>query len=275
MINYLVYICAVACWVGLTGCNPSNQRDDISIQAKPTAKIDVIPADNSAAQIMSLKQVPVLCYHRIAHQPKGIYTVSPEAFESQMQLLADSGYVSILPAQLYDYLVHDVPLPHKPVMLTFDDSRAEHFAIAAPVMEKYQFRGVFFIMTITCNKPNYLTKPQIAQLAKAGHAIGLHSWDHHRVTQYITPDDWQKQVISPQAMLETLTGQPIDVWAYPYGIYNHESAQVLSQYFRLSFILSGQRDPLLPLQTIRRIVVTECSGPQLLKRIRQWHSDAP
>ncbi len=48
-----------------------------------------------------------------------------------------------------------------------------------------------------------MTKEQIAQLAKAGHTIGLHSWDHVMVTKY-KEADWIKQVINPKKELENM-----------------------------------------------------------------------
>jgi peptidoglycan/xylan/chitin deacetylase (PgdA/CDA1 family) len=35
-------------------------------------------------------------------------------------------------------------------------------------MEKHGFKGVFFFMTVSINRPNYLTKEQIAALSDTG-----------------------------------------------------------------------------------------------------------
>jgi hypothetical protein len=43
-------------------------------------------------------------------------------------------------------------------------------------------------MTVSINRPNYLTKEQIAALSDTGNVIAAHTWDHHR-TKY-TGDDW-------------------------------------------------------------------------------------
>jgi hypothetical protein len=49
-------------------------------------------------------------------------------------------------------------------MCSFDDSRAEHYYIAAETMKQFTFKGVSFIMTITINKRGYLTREQIRAL---------------------------------------------------------------------------------------------------------------
>ena len=224
---------------------------------------------NTPAEILQKAEVPVLCYHRISESEKGDYSVSPATFEAHMKVLADSGFRSVLPDQLYDYLVFNNPLPEKPVMISFDDSRTEHFTVAAPIMEKYGFRGAFFIMTITYNKKNYMSTEQIKELAEKGHTIGLHSWDHTMATKYKEETDWQQQVVNPKAKLEGIMGKPVDYWAYPNGVYDHQAATELGRYFKLSFILSNKRDSIQPLQTVRRMIVPELTPQGLLKSMKR------
>ncbi|MDP4240585.1 MAG: polysaccharide deacetylase family protein [Bacteroidota bacterium] len=265
-------ICTVFLGLAVTGCKHANQRNEKSGTAinSEVAKdsAGVKSSMNTAAQVYAKPEIPVLCYHRITDDRKGDYTVSKATFAAHMKALADSGYHAILPAQLYDYLVYNKALPEKPVMITFDDSRAEHAEIAAPVLEKNGFRGVFFIMTITYNKKNYMTKDQIAGLAKAGHVVGLHSWDHTMVTKYKEAADWQKEAVEPKKKLEQIVGRAVEYWAYPNGVFDHKGAEELSKYFKLSFSLSTKRDSIVPLQTVRRMIVPECSPQRLLKSMR-------
>lgn len=222
---------------------------------------------NTAEEILAKPEIPVLCYHKIANGTKSEYSVTPQTFESHIKMLSDSGFHSISPDQLYNYLVYNQSLPDKPFMISFDDSRIEHFEIAAPTLQKYGFRGVFFIMTITYNKKNYMTTEQISMLSKNGHTVGLHSWDHTMATKYTDSISWQKQLIFPKSKLEQIIGKPVAYWAYPNGVYNHESAKQLSKYMKLSFILSSKRDSILPLQTVRRIIVPDYTASRLIKSI--------
>src|SRR5690349_20155322 len=114
-------------------------------RVKPNASAGIIgkivvdasqPVD--AATILSRKEVPILCYHQIRDfRPKDSkiakdYIVPIANFRAQMKMLADSGYHTILPDQLYAYLTTGAALPSKPVMLTYDDTDLDQYLIAEP-----------------------------------------------------------------------------------------------------------------------------------------------
>jgi len=216
---------------------------------------------NGLAAILSKKQVPVLCYHHIRDaKPRDSenmksYSVSPSSFAAQMKALYDSGYSAVLPDQLYDYLVNNVELPAKPVMITFDDTDGEQFSIGATEMQKYGFKGVFFIMTVAINRPRYMTKEQIKNLSDSGHVIAAHTWDHHMVTKY-QGTDWDIQFSNPKKQLEKITGKPLKYFAYPFGLWNQAAIPELkNKGYQMAFILSTKRDSTEPLHTIRRMIV--------------------
>ena len=141
------------------------------------------------------KEIPVLCYHNIRtaldhHSPE--LTVTEQTFDDQIGALHENGYHTILPDDLYDYLAKGSPLPSKPIMISFDDSHEEHFSIAAKEMERYGFRGVFFVTTIVIDKPHYLSSQEIYALAKAGHTVACHTYDHPLLTR-LPDNEWVKR----------------------------------------------------------------------------------
>lgn len=216
---------------------------------------------NDAAAILAKKQVPVICYHHIRESHAGqsenfkSYSVSPSQFAAQMKALKDSGYQTILPDQLYNYLVYNEELPAKPVMLTFDDSIEGQYALGVPEMDKYGFKGVFFLMTISIGKPRYMTKVQIKELSDKGHAIESHTWDHHMVTK-LQGGDFEKQFEGANKTIEDITGKKVTYFAYPFGIWGATVFPELEKAdYKMSFILSTKRDSINPLQTVRRMIV--------------------
>ena len=275
MKNYL--IAGVALLYLLSACSPENDKTNTPLPGSP-AKVDstIIPVTtNDVASIFLKKEVPVLCYHHIrtARASDGAnmktYSVSPASFAGQMKALYDSGYQTILPDQLYEYLVHNGPLPEKPVMLTFDDTDEEQYSIGATEMNKYGFKGVYFIMTIAINRPRYMSKEQIKNLSDSGHEIAGHTWDHHMVTKYVG-EDWDVQLLKPRRQLEEITGKRIQYFAYPFGLWNQAAIpEIANRNYKLAFILSTKRDSTQPLYTVRRMIVPGVwSTPGLLKAMK-------
>ena len=263
----------------LSACHSATAKKESEAAKKLAGKNSDIgmntPVANVAA-ILSKKQVPVLCYHHIREPKPGqsetmkSYSVSPAQFAQQMKALKDSGYETILPNQLYNYLVHDGPLPAKPVMLTFDDTDEEQFSIGYNEMKKYGFKGVFFIMTISINRPRYMTKAQLKQLADEGNAVESHTWDHHMVTKY-QGEDWEKQFVKPRKTIEDITGKPATYFAYPFGLWNERAIPELKKAgFKMAFSLSTKRDSTEPLYTIRRMIVPgQWTAPGMIKAMRK------
>lgn len=214
----------------------------------------------NAATILSRKQVPVLCYHQIrewtssdSKTAKDIITPL-EKFRSQIKILADSGYTSILPDQLYNYLVYGDALPEKPVMITFDDNDGTQYSAGNAVMKEFGFKGVYFIMTVTIGRPRYMSKAQLKELSDEGNVIASHTWDHHNVQKY-SGEDWITQIEKPSKILEEITGKKVEYFAYPFGLWNEAGLPELeSRGMKASFILSTKRDSNNPMQTIRRMI---------------------
>ncbi len=247
----------------LTSCQskPNAVKKEVAFAEKVVKKESQKTKAASSEEILKRPEVPILCYHRIRNILPGdgpnmkVYSVTPAAFAQQMKALSDNGYHAILPAQLKEYLVYGGKLPAKPVMITFDDTREEQFSIGEAEMNKYGFKGVFFIMTISINRPGYMTKEQIKSLSDKGNVIGAHTWDHHMVTKYIDTD-WDTQLTKPNKKLVEIIGKPITDFAYPDGVWNTAAIpHIKDKGYQLAFILSTKRDLTDPLYTIRRIIV--------------------
>jgi peptidoglycan/xylan/chitin deacetylase (PgdA/CDA1 family) len=262
MKRYL-YLAALALPL-LNACQSNSAKE--SPKETHAAKVDTIvskrePADNKT--IMARREVPVLCYHQIreatgsdskrAHDD----IISPTKFRAHIKMLADSGYHTILPDQLYDYLVYGAKLPEKPIMITFDDTDLDQFTIGATTLKKYGNKGVYFIMTVSIGKKGrigYMSKEQIRQLSDEGNTIASHTYDHKNFAQF-TDEDWKTQIDEPTKKLEEITGKKIEYFAYPYGVYKASTLHKLKEHgFKAAFILSTARDENYPLYTIRRII---------------------
>ena len=282
---------ALAAVVLLASCssNDSENKSKAS-ETKITSKSDSTSSAESstgpaadAATILARPQVPVLCYHHIKDgKPTNDYTVNAETFRQQMQMLADSGYHSILPDQYYDYLVYGKPLPAKPFMITYDDTDLEQFTVGKTEMDKHGFKGVYFIMTISIGKPRYMNKDQIRQLSDEGNVVASHTWRHDRVDKYLTTphidrdtkkivnNDWDLQLVETRKNLENIIGKDIQYFAYPFGVWKHDGIpEIQKRGIKMAFQLADKRDTEYPLYTVRRIIIAPTWTAQgLLKVMR-------
>ena len=248
--------------VTVAGCFSNAEKEK---KGKPTTSTQAT-AVKETHSALTTKPIPVLCYHAIQNTEKDdsankkTYSVSPVNFASQIKALADNGYTSITPNELKDFYTNHITLPEKPVLITFDDGLKEQYSIGARVLEKYNFKGVFFIMTVTIDKQNYMSQSEIKALSDKGHIIGCHTWDHHRITDY-KKDDWTIQLSKPKQQLEKITQKPVTSFAYPYGVWNHAAVDsVKKRGYATAYIVYGKSDASVPLYTIKRIIVTNSGG---------------
>lgn len=179
-------------------------------------------------------------------------------------MLADSGYHTISPDELMAYLTTNAPLPPKPIMLTFDDTNLTQYEVAAPELEKYGFKGTFFIMTVSLGRPRYMNKAQVKDLSDRGHTIGNHTWDHQNVKKY-EANDWPQQVNKPKKTLEEITGKAVEYFAYPFGLWNTQAIPELKDRgMKAAFQLADEQDTAEPRYTIRRIIASGYWSPASL-----------
>ena len=273
---FILSLCFLAACSSNSGTKKENSASGKDNENSTLQDAAVSTSVADLATMLAKKQVPVLCYHHIREPKPGdgemmkTYSVSPEQFAEQMKAIKDSGYETILPDQLYNYLVHGASLPAKPIILSFDDTDEEQFTIGAKEMEKYGFKGVFFIMTISINRPRYMSKEQLKQLADSGNAVEAHTWDHHMVTKY-QGNDWDKQLVQPMKKVEDITGKPAKYFAYPFGLWNRAAFPELKKAgYKMAFSLSTKRDSTEPLYTIRRMIVPgQWSTKGMIKAMKQ------
>lgn len=97
--------------------------------------------------------VLVLVYHDIIpykYIQKDNYnyntTITPKRFEQQIKYLSKH-YTPISLDDFINWKYNNMKLPDNPILITFDDGHKNLYKFAASVLEKYGFKGVFFVNT--------------------------------------------------------------------------------------------------------------------------------
>lgn len=107
-------------------------------------------------------------------------------------------------------------LPNDYVVFTFDDGGKSFYHVIAPILEKYGYRGLFFISTNYIGTDTFLTEGEIRELHKRGHIIGSHA--HHHAHMYsLTEGEIQSEWSMSVKILQNIIDNPITYASIPNG----------------------------------------------------------
>jgi peptidoglycan/xylan/chitin deacetylase (PgdA/CDA1 family) len=278
------FLSAAVCAAALTGCSVLDRKSPSPVPAAevPAAQPSAAPpTPGTPAEIAARSTVPVLCYHQIRE-----YTAAdgpgarplicpPDVLQRQLQGLLEAGLHPVTGEALVDHLQLGTPLTDNPILVTFDDASGGQFTNALPILRRLQIPATFFVMTVVLDRPNWLSRDDVRELDAAGMTIASHTWDHHPVTKY-GEKDWAIQLEKPRAQLEAIVRHDVDLFAYPYGLWNAAALpHVQAAGYRAAFQLADQPpDPERPLLTIRRLLTLPTwDVPTLLARVRTGNGD--
>lgn len=136
------------------------------------------------------------------------YKVTASAFEEQVK-------------QIRKYL--DLKkLPDSAVSFTFDDGGESFLIHAAPILEKYGFKGVFFISTGYIGNKGFLDANQIRALIERGHVVGSHSHSHPERMSVLSSKEIHYEWNISQLMLNEILGYKPQMASIPNGYSSEE-----------------------------------------------------
>lgn len=111
------------------------------------------------------------------------------------------------------------------ISFTYDDGMLCQYTDVAPELEKRGFRGTFWIIGANMDKddPGYawMTWDQVADLAKRGHEISNHTWNHPSLPS-LSIDSVAQELELCDAKIEAVTGKRPISMAYPYNAMSPE-----------------------------------------------------
>ncbi len=107
-------------------------------------------------------------------------SVDPILFAAQLDRMQAEGYTTISLYDLVASLTQGIPLPPKPVILTFDDGYRDSYENAFPLLRAHGMQATFFIITdfIDANQPEYLSWDMVRAMYAGGMSIESHSRNH-------------------------------------------------------------------------------------------------
>lgn len=162
-------------------------------------------------------RIPVLLYHGVApaedfaDPADAAYGLDPDQFAEQMALLHNAGYETVTLDEFVRFVNGDeVSLPPHPLLLTFDDARADSWTGGDGILEQLGYNAVMFVDVgrVEDGNPEYLTWEELATVeASPRWELQLHSGEGHQQIQY-GPDPAD---VGPYYAYE-LEGETFDEW---------------------------------------------------------------
>jgi peptidoglycan/xylan/chitin deacetylase (PgdA/CDA1 family) len=222
--------------------------------------------------------IPIITYHKISDQKEfGLTTVSTAQFADQMNYLDLNGYKTVRFKDLSSY----ENLPKKPIIITFDDGYESVYHNAVPILSKYNFKSVIFVLTDFLGKYNiweaatfqqkyrHLSKDQILELSDRGHEIASHG-NQHRYLPLLNSKDLKEEIEDSKSYLESLLKEEITTFCYPYGRYSTKILDKVQQagyaYATSNLRLTNEKENPYCLQ--RRSVYSNDSLSKFISKIR-------
>lgn len=164
-------------------------------------------------------RIPVLLYHGVAeraefgNQADAFYAVAPAEFAKQMALLRHAGYAAITLEQFRRFHAGEpVDLPAHPLLITFDDGRADAARNADRVLARYGWSAAMFVDVgaVTGGAAEYATWQQLAAMQRSGRwSIQLHAGRGHHNIRY---GAGEREVGPFYAYRDALHGETLEDW---------------------------------------------------------------
>ena len=202
------------------------------------------PQINGLARIA---RVPILTYHNVLSsqslfdqnllEPVTDRDISAADFEAALKQIRAKGITPISLDQLTKHLSTGIPLPPKPILLTFDGGYIGHYQSVYPLLKEFGYPGVFAVYPgeIQNSAKSHLSWKQLKTMATdplitiASHGLtpSLKPSLAPSLTPNLTPistptdlqplpdDRLQAEVVESKRQLETKLGIPVRYFVYP------------------------------------------------------------
>ena len=161
---------------GAASCRAESPRTpiaapEVALTPEEKAVWAPLPPDRSA--------VPVVLYHGVgaptdfANAADAEYGIDADDFAKQMTMIKHAGYQTIGLQTFVDFVRgRRVELPPRPLLLTFDDGRADSWTGSESILKKLHFTAVMFVDVgrVSACDPEYLTWDELRAM-EAGRSL--------------------------------------------------------------------------------------------------------
>jgi peptidoglycan/xylan/chitin deacetylase (PgdA/CDA1 family) len=250
--------------------------------AAPVRAAAADKAVTDAAVVLSGGELPILMYHHLLEQgPCNPYELTTEQFRAHMVWLRDNGFTPLVPSDLPRILAGELPMPRRPVLITFDDGYESNYKLATPILRETHMRAAVAVITCGCyGQTGHLNWAQLREMVASGiWEVGSHTHSLHAVSGpdkgrgvARRPGETRAQYLArvvpdlrvSAERIESELGTPCLWLSYPYG----QSDPWLDEYLADT--------GLFPITTVVKYkMATLNNGTRNLTRLRVNSTEAP
>lgn len=189
-------------------------------------------------------EIPVIMYHRVIRDKSeggvhGIY-VTESQFEKHLKYLKQKGFETITFKDLLNNKYKDrFNREKKQIILTFDDGYTDNYNYAFPLLKKYGFKCVIYLLShLNYNKWDVEVKENpehkfdlmdmsmIKEMEEYGIEFGGHTKTHSKLAT-LPIEIAQEEILTSKKVLEEKLGHALISFAYPYGNLNEDVKKIV------------------------------------------------
>lgn len=235
--------------------------------------------------------IPILMYHLVTEKPvdtKHRIFVTQENFDKQLQNFKNWGFESLTFKDLDSFMSGSKDwalFPKKPFMITFDDGYQNNLTHALPVLKKYNYKAVIYLLANHTDKANswdsgevppqaLLNPSERQELFKSGNfEIASHGLEHRHLTE-MSFEEAKKQLTESKSFLENEFKETILSYAFTYGSRRDDLAELAFK-TGYQFILNTDQGGFhltTPLTSIFRVpIFPEDMDFKLWRKMQRWY----
>lgn len=188
----------------------------------------------------------VLFYHRVANTSPNDWSISKVNFDRQIDWL--QRHTSLVNLDTIVATQQSGDRPTHMASITFDDGYSENCDHALPMLVRRRIPCHYFISTHFVEsgeafphdiKAGQVLRPntieEIKYFAGEGVEIGAHSHMHPDFGRDLSKDTLRREIADCRKKIQDWTGQPVNYFAFPYGLKNNVSQAAIDMVFESGY----------------------------------------
>ena len=135
------------------------------------------------------------------------YKISETTFKCHLDMVSNSSF---------EFWDGGQPVNENSICFTFDDGGISNLQTAA-LLDRYNTKGIFFIVTGLIGRDGFLNADQICELKHNGHWVGSHSATHPDRMAFLPQHELYREWSNSRSDLAKIVGDSVHICSVPGG----------------------------------------------------------